>query len=146
LTDTLTGDANANVIRSGNGNDVIRGGNGADVLVSEGSGTKQLFGDGINGDPGVDGVDTYVVANGSSGLTVINAYTFNSDPALAEDIVLPYTPTFAGGNVTIGGVSMPALFLQGLGHTTAILLNGTNINTALSIVNQNLTIDTDFFS
>jgi Ca2+-binding RTX toxin-like protein len=142
FTDSLTGDANANIIRSGNGSDVLRGGNGADVLVSEGSGTKQLFGDGVNGDPGVDGVDTYVVANGSSGLTIINAYTFNADPALAEDIVLPYSPTFASGSV--GGQA--ALILQGPGHNTAILLNGMDINQAATIVSQNLTIDTDFFS
>jgi Ca2+-binding RTX toxin-like protein len=144
LTDTLTGDANANIIRSGNGNDVIRGGNGADVLVSEGTGQKQLLGDGVSGDPGADGIDTYVVANGSSGLTIINAYTFNSDPALAEDVVLPYMPTFSPVAGSVGGQA--ALILQGPGHTTAILLNGMDLGTATAIVSQNLTIDTDFFS
>jgi len=146
LTDTLNGNQFANTIRSGAGNDILRGGNSADILVVEGSGTKQLFGDGIGGEPAgspADGVDTYVVASGASGLAIINDYTFSADTAQAEDIVLAVAPTRAISG-TVGGQA--ALILDGPTFDLAILLNGTNINTALAIVNANLTIDTDFFN
>jgi hypothetical protein len=55
---------------------------------------------------------------------------------------LPYAPVFRSTNV--GGQA--ALWLDGPTHDTFVLLNGTNINTAASIVSANLTIDPGFIA
>jgi Ca2+-binding RTX toxin-like protein len=146
FNDSLTGNQFDNTIRSGSGNDILRGGNGADILVVEGTGTKQLFGDGVSGEPAgtpPDGIDTYVVAPDAVGLGIIRDYTFNSDPALAEDIVLATAPTQIVQG-TVGGLA--ALILDGATFDMAVLLNGTSFATALAIINANLTIDPDFLA
>ncbi|EIM30503.1 beta strand repeat-containing protein [Microvirga lotononidis] len=120
FTDTLNGSAVANRLVSGNGNDVLRGGSGADLLISNGTGTKTLIGEGIN-DGGSSGIDTYRTLAGTS---IISQYQ------AGEDIQVGGTYT-ATTLAQIDSTGTLALRLTGAGGAfTTYVIVGTTANTS----------------
>ena len=78
--DILTGDANANRIEAGAGNDTVRGGDGNDVVVG-GANDGDDYVDGGNGS------DTVVYAGQTSDLTIdLRASNRQADPTLSGDV------------------------------------------------------------
>ena len=114
FTDDLRGSTANNRLVSGDGNDVLRGGSGADLLISNGAGTKTLFGDGLT-DGGTAGVDTFRVLAGTA---VISGYQSG------EDIQLGGALTVNPALVNIGGGTL-ALRLTGSAYTAFVVVGST---------------------
>jgi Ca2+-binding RTX toxin-like protein len=114
FTDTLNGSSVSNRLVSGNGNDVLRGGSGADLLISNGTGTKTLIGEGI-ADGGTAGLDTYRTLAGTS---VISQYQTGEDIQVGG----AFTASLAQINA-----STLALRLTGAEYTTFVVV-GTPAN------------------
>jgi Ca2+-binding RTX toxin-like protein len=120
-TDDLRGSSVSNRLVSGNGNDVLRGGSGADLLISNGTGSKTLIGDGIS-DGGSAGADTFRVLAGTA---VISGYQ------TGEDIQLGGALTAQPALANLGSGTL-ALKLTGSAYTAYVIVDTTGNTTAAS--------------
>lgn len=130
-TDDLRGSSISNRLVSGNGNDVLRGGSGADLLISNGTGSKTLIGDGIN-DGGSAGADTFRVLAGTA---VISGYLTGEDIQLGG--ALTAQPTL----VNLGSGTL-ALRLIGSAYTAYVVVDTTG-NTAAASAAANTILSND---
>ncbi|QJP16088.1 calcium-binding protein [Starkeya sp. ORNL1] len=116
FSDVLTGSTASNTLVSGDGNDTLRGGSGADILVANGTGTKTIYGDGVD-DGGTAGADTYRILAGTN---LIQGYETGEDIFVNS---LTQAPTL----VQVFGEADPTLALQLIGatHTTFVVVGST---------------------
>jgi Ca2+-binding RTX toxin-like protein len=137
FTDTLIGSTGNNKLVSGAGSDIMRGGSGSDLLVANGSGSKTLYGDGVN-DGGTAGVDTFRILGGTN---LIMGYQTGEDVQLNS---LTQAPTLT----QVFGASDPTLAVRLVGatHTTYVVVGSlTDLAAAQTaagiLVSQDLFVD-----
>jgi Ca2+-binding RTX toxin-like protein len=127
FTDDLRGSTASNRLVSGDGNDILRGGSGADLLISNGTGSKTLIGDGIT-DGGSAGLDTYRTLAGTSFITQYQA---------GEDIQVGRAFTASLAQIDAGGTL--ALKLSGAGgaYLTYVVVGSlANVSAAQAAANS----------